>query len=63
MLGGEGSPEDMGQIRRMLAEALPVYYKPLLREQIDPLYVCAYGAAARACQFVLKHAKEDHDEL
>lgn len=63
MLGGEVSPEDMGKIREMLAEALPADYKSLLRAQIDPLYIRAYGAADHAREYVHKSARENHDEL
>lgn len=63
MLGGEASSEDMDRFSELLNKALPENYKLLVRDWIDPVYVCAYGAAARARDWVVTQANAEHDEL
>lgn len=53
-VGGEASSSDMDHIR---------HWKPLLRDQIDPFYVCAIGAAHHAREFFLTQHLLKHDEL
>jgi hypothetical protein len=67
VLSGEAPPAVLKNTRQAIQEALPDQLQHLLRDQVDPVFIGAIGAAHRARKHVhdpeLLNIQSDHEHF
>lgn len=64
IVSGEGCADSMETLGRSLRQIVPQKWQGIIRDQIDPTFVTAIGAAHRVRNFVQRPDRyPPHDEL